>query len=273
MENNTLKIGLALSGGGARGIAHIGVLQALEENGIYPTALAGASAGAVVGALYAAGLAPSEILDFVKDSKLWRIFRIGLPTDGLARLGYLRERLTGMIRADDFSALEKPLFVSVTNLNLGTPEIRSEGTLLDSILASCSIPLIFKPIELNGQIYVDGGVLNNLPASPLREICDTVIGVNLVPHLVAPSGSLQNALSIAVRTFELSIVANSLPGVRHCDIVLEPCSMRSYHMFQFNKYQEIYAAGYQTATAAIGQIKALIAEGAKVNSPGSSGTL
>jgi len=218
-------------------------------------------------------LAPSEILNFVKDSKFWRIFRIGLPTDGLARLGYLRERMNAMVKADSFSALQKPLFVSVTNLNLGTSEIRSEGPLLDTIVASCSIPLVFKPVELNGQIYVDGGVLNNLPAAPLREICDIVIGVNLMPHLTAPSHALQSALSIAVRTFELSIVANSLPGIRHCDLVLEPCSMRTYHMFQFNKFKEIYDAGYRTATSAIPQIKALIAEASKVNLPGSSGIL
>lgn len=270
MANTSLRIGLALSGGGARGIAHIGVIQALEDQGIFPTALAGASAGSVVGAMYAAGLAPSEILDFVKDSKFWRIFRIGLPTDGVARLGYLRERLSGMLRADNFSALKKPLFVSVTNLNLGTSEIHSEGPLLDIIVASCSIPLIFKPVELNGQVYVDGGVLNNLPAAPLRELCDVVIGVNLMPHIVASSHSLQNALSIAVRTFELSIVANSMPGIQHCDVVLEPCSRRTYHMFQFNKFQEIYTAGYLTATAAIGEIKSLIAAASKVNLPGSS---
>jgi NTE family protein len=81
----TYKIGLVLSGGGARGIAHIGALKALEENGIYPEVLSGASAGAYIGALYASGMSPSAILDFVQESSLWKLFQIGLPLDGLAR--------------------------------------------------------------------------------------------------------------------------------------------------------------------------------------------
>lgn len=108
---NEMKIGISLSGGGARGIAHIGVLEALLENGIQPEVIAGTSAGSIVGALYAAGKTPEEMLDFVKDSSILRIFRVGLPNKGLASLSYLRERLEEAIPEDNFESLQKHLFI------------------------------------------------------------------------------------------------------------------------------------------------------------------
>lgn len=257
MNAPQLQIGIALSGGGARGIAHIGVIRALEENGIFPVAISGTSAGSIVGTLYAAGLSPQQMIEFVKDSKFWKIFQIGLPTDGLAKLTYIQERLKAVVQEDDFAALKKELHIAVTNLNRGQCEIRSKGELFNAVVASCSIPLIFKPVEINGEIYVDGGLLNNLPAAPLRPNCDVVLGVNVMPNVPAPVKSLQSAMGIALRTFELSVFANTLPSLTHCDLVIEPAALHRYHIFQFNKFQEIFEIGYTCAMEKMGEIQAI----------------
>jgi len=252
------KIGLVLSGGGARGIAHIGALKALEENGIHPEVLSGASAGAYIGALYASGMSPSAILDFVQESSLWKLFQIGLPLDGLAKLTYAQERLEQVIPADDFADLQKRLFVAISNLNEGKVEMRHEGRLISTVMASCAIPLIFKPIEIDGNIYVDGGLLSNLPAQPLRDCCEVVLGVNVMSSVSVSVKQVQSLMGIAIRSFELSIYANTAPSKAMCDLVIEPRGLRSYHIFRFGSFREIYDIGYRATLEQMPRITAML---------------
>ena len=111
MSLEKIKISIALSGGGARGIAHVGVLKALEENGIYPQIISGTSAGSIVGALYASGQTPEQMIEFVREASVMKIFKMGLPYSGLTKLTYLRDRLAAFIPNDSFEALDKKLFV------------------------------------------------------------------------------------------------------------------------------------------------------------------
>ncbi len=258
MESTT-KIGIGLSGGGARGIAHVGVLQALLENGIYPEVVSGTSAGAIVGALYAAGYAPGEMLNFVKDSSIFKIFRVVLPNDGLTRLTYLRDRLEAYIEEDDFAALHKKLYIAITNLITGELEIRHSGRLFDVVVASSSIPLVFKPVEIDEGIYVDGGVLDNLPVTPLLDEADFIIGVNVMPHLPTKAKSVQNVFGIATRVFDMSIWANTRPNLRHIDLLLEPEGVYDYNIFAFNKHQALYEIGYAYTLEQMDRIKSAIA--------------
>jgi len=254
------RLGLVLSGGGARGIAHIGVIRALQEHGIEADLIAGTSAGAIVGALYAAGHSPDSMLDFVRDASIWRIFKVGLPTDGLTKLTYLRERLAQFITQNDFAALQKPLHIAVTNLNTGKLEIKDSGPLFEAVMASSSIPLVFKPVEFDGQVYVDGGLLNNLPVAPIAEHCTHIIGVNVMPNLEVQNKAVQSVFGIATRCFELSIYANTLPSARDCDWLIEPKELYRYNIFQFNKYREIHDLGYEEAIAQVEQIKAALSQ-------------
>jgi len=254
-SNSKPTIGIALSGGGARGIAHIGVLKALLENGIEPTVISGASAGSIVGALYAAGKTPEEMLTFVKDSNLFRLIKVGLPNRGFTNLNYLRERLSQVIVNDSFEALSKRLTVAIANLHTGICEMKDSGSLFDVIVASCSIPLVFKPIEINGQLYVDGGLLNNLPTTPLLNTTDFIIGVNVMPQVALHDTSLQSLMGIATRCFELSIVSNTLPDLERCHFVIEPKAVHSYHIFQFNQYEALYQIGYEATLEALPELK------------------
>lgn len=251
MYKNQIKIGLSLSGGGARGFAHVGVIQALLEAGIVPDAVSGASAGSVVGALYAAGFSPDEMQHFIKESSFLRLVKLGIPSGGLSRLTYLRQRLSEVIEKDDFSGLKYPLWVAITNLNTGNLEIRNSGPLYDVVMASCSIPLVFQPVELDGKMYVDGGLLCNLPVAPLREATEFVIGVNLTPPVEVPKKTLSGVVGIAYRCFDLSVWANTQPQASLCNFLLEPEGIERYTIFQFNKYEQIYQLGYQETKAQI----------------------
>jgi NTE family protein len=250
-----MKTGISLSGGGARGIAHIGVLKALEENQIYPDIISGASAGAIVGAFYAGGLSPDEIYNLVRKSSLLKIFTVGIPNGGLAKLTYLKTLLEKNIDTATFEGLGKPLIVSISNLNKGKTEEIDKGLLYDVIVASSSIPLVFQPVEINGQIYVDGGLLNNMPMDKLREKADFIIGVNVMPDIEVKKEAIQSTIGIATRSFQLSVIANTRPNFKHCDVLIEPEKVHPFNVFQFNKYKEIFEFGYEKTNALMPQIK------------------
>ncbi|MCB9082618.1 MAG: patatin-like phospholipase family protein [Lewinellaceae bacterium] len=259
-----MRIGLALSGGGARGIAHVGVLRALEEAGIQVEVISGTSAGAVVGALYTAGKKPDEIMEFVRDSSVWKIFQLGVPNTGLTKLTYLRTRLEQLIGRDDFATLHRKLLVSVANLSSGSLEMVESGPLFDAVVASSSIPLVFKPVEINGQVYADGGLLGNLPAAALEPYADFILGVNVMPNRETPKKNLTSAFGIATRCFELSIYANTQPHLRFCHFLIEPEEVTRYHIFQFNKFMELHDIGYRETQRLLPEIQEAMQAKAKV---------
>jgi len=173
------KYGITLSGGGARGIIHLGVLEALREYGINPEIISGASAGALVGVFYAAGMSPREILQLVKSNKMVKMFKWQLPSSGLIDIRKIISLLEKNIPTDNFSALQRPFYCSVVNLNTGLVEIKNKGNLFQWVLASASIPIVFEPQIINGHSYVDGGLLDNLPVDCIRDQCETLIGVHV----------------------------------------------------------------------------------------------
>jgi len=241
----SLKIGISLSGGGARGVAHIGALKALLEAGIEPEVISGASAGSVVGALYAAGYTPDEMLEFVDESKFYKLVTFGLPLKGLTKLTYLQARLEEVININDFSALKKPLFVAITNLLNGELEIRSSGELIDVIVASCSIPLVFQPVEIDNSLYVDGGLMSNMPVEALLPEVDFIIGINLMPRDLVGKKEVSNMVGIAQRCFDLSIISNTELNAEQCNWLIEPEGIGEKGVFQFTHYKKSCERGYE----------------------------
>jgi NTE family protein len=252
------EIGLVLSGGGARGIAHIGVLKALNELNIHPTIISGTSAGSIIGVLYAMGLSSQEMIDFVGHSSLWKFFRFEWSAGGLSNLNYLKERLIQVGIPPNFEDLQKKLYVTATNLTKGKTEIFHEGPLLDTILASCSIPLVFKPVIINGDRYADGGILNNLPASAIISKVHRILGVNVIPLSGDDDKDYQSSVQVAQRCFELFMNANTQPELVACDFVIEP-KVQDFYLFSLPKFNLIHDIGYETTMAQAEQIqKALL---------------
>ncbi len=238
------KIGICLSGGGARGIAHIGVLQALESAGIFPEIVSGCSAGSMTGVLYAEGYAPRTIFSMIENRSIYSIIKMGLPDKGMMELAYFRKVLTEHIPHNSFEKLKKPFYVSVTNLNTGNYEIIGSGNLIDWVIASQSIPLVFKPQRINDQLYVDGGVLNNLPVEPIRDQCEILIGVNVNP--INYTTNLAGMRDVGFRILNLTLNMNMASRIQLCDHVIEP-QTSDYTIFDINKAKTIYDAGYEAA--------------------------
>jgi NTE family protein len=244
-------IGLCLSGGGALGIAHIGVIQSLEENGIYPAYIAGSSMGAIIGTLYAAGYSPTDMLQMIKEDKLYKItklmtFRPSFLKSGLSTHELLRTLIQELIPHNSFDRLKKKLFVCVVNLTNAEWEIIHSGNELDKwVSASASIPGVFETIKQGETYYVDGGLLNNMPAQGIEEFCQTIIGVDVVPHKVP----LQLNKPIDTLAFSLRAIThqNSKEGRDLCRYLIEPNAIEEYHEFSFDAYEAIYMHGYDAA--------------------------
>lgn len=246
------ELGICLSGGGALGFAHIGVLQALEDHGIFPQHIVGSSIGAIIGTLYAAGNSPAEMLGMIRDDKLYKItklmtFRPSFLKSGLSNHSMLRTLIQELIPHNSFEGLEKRMHICVVNLTKASWEIKSKGNELDKwVAASASIPGVFDAINDNDIYYVDGGLLNNVPAQGLEDYCQTIIGVDVLPH-IPPSTFHKpiDALASSVRAMQHQ---NSTEGRDLCRFLIEPMSVEKYHEFSFESYLEIYHYGYSAAT-------------------------
>ena len=250
-QQDKYKFGLTLSGGGARGIGHIGVLEALEKYGIVPGIISGTSMGALVGVLYAAGHSPKEILKLITSSSIYELVNLHVPFSGLINVSGVRKMLKKYIGEDDFSALEKPFYCAVTNLNSGKLEIKSEGELFKWVMASISVPVILKPQIIDGNTYVDGGLLNNLPTGPVREKCQFLIGVNV--NYNGHEEKVEGLQAIAERCFRLAIAKNIMEGIEDTDLMIQPRETSTFSTFAFNKAEEIYKIGFDYAEKIISE--------------------
>lgn len=236
-------IGLVLSGGGARGISHIGVIKALEETGLQFSRISGTSAGAIVGALYAHGYTPKEIYDIVQRVSLLKSVRPAWAWTGLLKMNGLRDFLKQYLPENDFSQLKKPLTLTAVDMRTGEVKRFSEGPLVPAIMASCSIPAVFEPLPMNGSLFVDGGLLDNLPVKPILNQCEFVVGshCNVVSNTFDPT----NIRMVIERSLLMAIGANTLVSKQMCDVVIEPPGLDKYSAFDLGKAREIFDIGYK----------------------------
>lgn len=236
-------LGITFSGGSARGYAHIGVLKALHEHQIEPEIISGTSMGAIVGVLYAAGYSPGGIEKILKEETFSKMTGFSWKRTGLYRLEKMKLALEKYILKDDFSALKKPFYLGLSNLNNGREEDRNSGSLFDYLIASCSVPGFFAPVVIDKTYYVDGGLLCNLPASTIRSKCRYLIG----SHVNFPGSKVEFAgpKSIMERAVNLGILQNSVQQMELCDFVLDPPEMQNFTLFDFKKIDEIIEVGYK----------------------------
>lgn len=255
---NKPKIGITFSGGGTRSVAQIGVIKAFRDSEIEATAVAGTSGGSIVATLYAAGLTTDEMMAFANEGSLYRLYRPALPTNGVTSLAYLRELLQKYLEFHHFEELYLPLYVNASNLMTGRAKIFKSGNVIDAVVASCSVPLLFKPVEIDGELYADGGIFDNMPVKPLRETCDIVIGVNIMPNVEVKKKEVDNMFSIGMRVFDLVIFNTTKQSFYDCDIVIQPKEVYKYNIFNFSHFDMFFEAGYNAAIAQIEEIKTII---------------
>lgn len=253
-------LALALSGGGARGIAHLGVLAALDELRIPVSRLSGVSSGAIAAAFYAAGVPPREILRLFQEVNITRLTRVALSRYGLFRIdavGTLFERHLGEIGT--FEQLQLPLTLVATDLVEGTSVRFSSGPLVPPLLATAAVPILFRPVEFQGRQLVDGGLLNNLPVEALREAGPDelrIVGVHCNPP--NPNAQFNNLRGVIERTLNLAIGGNTVLSKQQCHLLLEPPELRRFRTMSYRCAPELFDIGYRYTLSKAPELMALL---------------
>jgi NTE family protein len=242
-----VKIGLVLSGGGQRGFAHLGLLQAMDELGIHPYAISGVSSGAAVGALYAAGHKPEQILDFMRGNSYFGWSNFTFKGEGFFSMDPLLNTLKDHIAVNTFESLLIRLFITATDISKNESVIFSKGKFFQAIIASSAVPVIFQPVKIGSSLFVDGGILNNFPVEPLEKICDKLIGsyVNNIKIIKTPVKHF-GKMQILERCFNLATSRTAYAKKKSCDVFIEPLLDR-FNMFDKKHVDMIFEIGYKTA--------------------------
>jgi NTE family protein len=252
-------IGLALGGGFARGFAHLGVLQVLEQNQIPISHIAGTSVGSILGAAYASGAPLDRIIETCRalrfrDIARWRVSRLGLASNH--RLASLIERV---FESRDFEDLRIPLAVVATDLTSGEPVVFTQGNLVDAIRASCAFPGLFEPVEIGTRCLADGGLVAPVPTHAARELGATVvIGVS-VGMQDGHRGAPTNIFQVVSRAVNAAQKHQLEIWERYADLVLRP-DVQSLAWDDFDRADEAIAAGAAAARRALPRIEKLLGQ-------------
>ncbi|WP_082603451.1 patatin-like phospholipase family protein [Flavobacterium sp. Root901] len=285
------KIGLVLSGGGAKGFAHIGVLKVLEEAGIKIDYIGGTSMGSVIGGLYASGYNASQIdsifkktnfdeliNDYIprssknfygkKNDELYAIvlpfsnFRVGIPealSKGMYNYNLLSSLTRNVRHIRDFNKLPTPFLCIGTNIETGEEVLLNKGNLVQAMMASAAFPSLFTPVEIDGNLLVDGGVVNNYPIKEVRNLgADIIIGVDVQDDLMKRK-NLKNATRILVQITNLQSIDKMKSKIKDTDVYIKP-DIRDYGVISFDKGEEIIRKGEEAAFAVYEKIKSLVNE-------------
>jgi NTE family protein len=249
------KLGLVLSGGGARGLAQVGVLRALLEHGIAPDCVAGVSAGALVGALYAAEYAPEQMLEFFRTTDPFSLTNFALMKPGIWDTEKNVPAFRQWFPADSFGALKRPLRILATDLQSGEGRVFEEGPLIQPLLASSSVPMVFSPMQIDGRWYGDGGIVDNFPARLLEGRCERMLGVHVSPLREVKPSELGNSLSVLERALEVGMYARAKEDFARCDLVIRPDGIGGFGMFETKRLAEIEELGYASALRQLPEIE------------------
>ncbi len=252
-----MKIGIVLSGGGIRGVAHLGVLKALKDKKIEISRITGTSAGAIVGALYANNVDPYKILQIFNETKLIKHLRPAFNSTALLNLETAFFLLKEHISHNSFEYLKIPLTITATNFSDGELVYFHEGELIRKVLASSCIPGVFTPITIDGKLYVDGGVINNFPVEPLQNNVDIIIGSSC-NHLPAIT-NVRNIKHAVERAALLSLNHTLKQKCEFVDVLVEPKGLGEISIFDVKKAEEIFWLAYEETLNQLPKIKEAIA--------------
>ena len=248
------ELGLVLSGGGVRAIAHIGFLQVLLENNIKPTKVSGTSAGALVCALYAAGYNTEEMLSFFKQTPLLKLSLYALNKPGVMDSEKYISFFKKYFSEDTFESLKIPLTITATNLLNGKLDYFDSGQLIKPLIASCALPPVFSPIEVNGNLYSDGGVLNNFPIEPLKGKCDKIIGSFVNPIEEIDKSEINSSIKLMYRVYHIGLDASNIKKFSGCNYVFSPKNIDKVGVLDTNGIDKAYKIGFEHAKKEIENI-------------------
>ena len=252
------KIGLALGGGFARGIAHIGVLKALEAEDIPVDFVAGTSVGALIGAAYCSGVSPAELEEIAskvrfRDLARWTLSRYGFATN-LRMISFLNK----VLKVKTFEELKIPLAVTATDFASGEGVVFRNGPLADPVRASCAYPGVFLPVTVNGRLLVDGMLAHSLPTKPVREMgAERVIAVSLKSSWAAGGEGPKHIFDVIGQCFSIAQDMNCAEARRSADLVIEP-DVSGFRYDDFERSADLVQLGERATHAALPEIRKLL---------------
>ncbi len=250
----TPTLGLALGGGFARGLAHIGILKVFEQEGIPVDFVAGTSVGSVIGAAYCSGISAKELEEIAALVRFRDFARWSLSRYGLASNDRMATFLRKMLKCQTFEELKIPLAVAATDFASGEGVVFRSGPLVDAVRASCAYPGMFRPVDIGGRLMVDGLLAHAVPTVPLREMgAQRVVGVYLSAHWVNLEGP-RHIFDVIGQCF--SIAQSKMCGLWEAaaDVVLQP-DVRGFSYDGFERAPELIRSGEIAARAALPAIK------------------
>src|SRR5512143_462185 len=251
-------IGLALSGGAVRGIAHIAVLEVLEEEGIPIHAIAGTSAGSVVGALYAAGMPLMEIKRILLKTTWTDILKFTVPRQGLISSEGIYRFMESILPVKKFSSLLFPFAAVATDLRTGEKVSITTGSVARAVQASCSLPIVFTPTEINKRVLVDGGVVSQIPVRTVREELGAgiVIAVN-VNYKALETEEFDSMIKIAAHLSALWASKNARVEEKLADVLIN-VNVKGISLYDLSKAKELLKRGRIAVEEKLPEIRALL---------------
>ncbi len=244
MSTKKYKLGIAFSGGGARGAAHCGALQAFHEFGIKPDVVSGSSVGSLVAALYSAGFTPKQMIELFQGLNFFKdIVSPSVPKGGLFDSRPLVDMLRRILPYSRLEELPIPTYVVAADLEHAVPKVFTKGEIAPRVVASCSIPVIFHPMNINGIHYVDGGAFQNLPVSAIREKCKTVFALSLIN--LDEEKYKDNLISVASRSFQMMMVSNNTTDKEQADLVVD-LDTTGCTAYDISKIEDLFYRGYES---------------------------
>ncbi|UCH85655.1 MAG: patatin-like phospholipase family protein [Candidatus Latescibacterota bacterium] len=253
-SDGRLPIGVALSGGTAKAVAHIGVLRALVDEGLPIDYLAGTSGGSLVAAFYASGMPLERIGEIARELSWAKLVKLRISRLGVVSSKPIEDFVKDHIGDAQFSDFDTPTAVVATDLATGKRHAFSSGGVARAVRASCTIPQIFLPVEIDKRYYVDGGFSEYLPVETLEDIGGMfVIGVHLA-HKSPMYGRPRNYLQLAMHITGLVAKTNYVDSIKKADVVIHP-DMDRFSPFDFEPSDDLMTAGYEATKKAIPKIE------------------
>ena len=248
------KLGLALSGGGTRGFAHIGVLKAFEEEHIKFDCVTGTSVGSLIGAMYCANIGVDQMIDEAKQVTRRDVVGRFFFNSNSANIAAVANRL---LKDRTFNELSTPFAAVAVDLVDGQEVVLSSGNVSQAVSASCAVPAVFKPVEMDGMVLVDGGLLNNMPADVCRSMgAEIVIGVDLNHHRGEGTTSKKLA-STLVACWSIVSKSTMYKGLHNSDVVIEP-ELKNFDRTSLKNIDEMVEEGYRAAKEKMAEIKEIL---------------
>jgi len=252
--STTPSIGLALGGGFARGIAHIGVLKVLEEEGIPVRMIAGTSVGALIGASYCSGLSIAELQEISRNTRFTSLARWTLSRCGFASNDRMISFLMRILKVRTFEELRIPLGVTATDFNTGEGLVFHSGEIIDPVRASCAYPGMFLPVNIRGRYLVDGMLSHPVPTRPLREMgADRVLAVHLKGTWAA-GGAPRHLFAVIGQSFAIAQDAMASIWRSAADLVVEP-DVAGFDYDDFKRCDELIRVGEVAMRQALPEVR------------------